>query len=142
MQTSMKHYKFGRTLKRNMSGSISDKCEQPPCDQPVFNQAKAVCEANGQTPLHDQWPYAPHEKVLQYKVAVKLGKQNPGHLENMLNRIKLPMRPNQEDSISQLAIRLVRKVSGLTPVTTDLDLFPSEGHGPIFPPNSWAKSDI
>jgi hypothetical protein len=45
LQTSMTHYKFGRTLKRNMSDSISDKCEQPPCDQPVFNQAKAVCDA-------------------------------------------------------------------------------------------------
>ena len=94
LQTSMKHYKFGRTLKRNMSDSISDKCGQPPCDQPVFNQAKAVCEANGQTPLHNQWPYAPHARVLQYKVLLKVGKQNRGELESMLKRIKLPMHPN------------------------------------------------
>ena len=80
--------------------------------------------------------------VLQYKVLLKVGKQNRGELESMLNRIKPPMRPNQEDSISQLAIRLVRRVAGLTPVTTDLDFFPPERHGPIFPPSSWAKSDI
>ena len=144
----MKQYKFRRDSRLLYNAPVAPivsplgQCEQPPCDQPDYSQAKAVCEANGPTPLHDQWPYAPHDKVLQYKVLLKVSKQSRGQLESMLNRIKLPMRPNREDSISQLAIRCVRKLSGLTPVTTDLDLFPSEGHGPIFPPNSWAKIDI
>ena len=84
---------------------------------------KHLCEANCQTLLHDQWPDAPHERVLEYKVLLKVGNLNRGRIESMLNQISLPMRPNQEDSISQLAIRLVRRIAGLEPVTTDQHLW-------------------
>ena len=116
--------------------SLSDKSE------PVYNQAKAfraavisnptagvpaidmhVCEANCQTLLHDQWPDAPHERVLEYKVLLKVGNLKRGRIASMLNRISLPMRPNQEGSISQLAVRLVRRIAGLKPITTDQHLF-------------------
>ena len=63
----------------------------------------------------------PFWKVREYQVLMKVSRTR---VEGMLKQVGLPMRPCQNDSHSQLCIRLLRRVANLDPVSADFDVFP------------------
>jgi hypothetical protein len=64
----------------------------------------------------------PMDKVKEFRVLVVLPRTT---VEEMLNQVGLPMRPNLGDTQSALAIRLLRYKAGFEPVHKDADLFVS-----------------
>ena len=61
-------------------------------------------------------------------------------VEKMLNRVMLPMRPNQADTQYDLIVRLLRFVAGLDPVHKDGDLFANNGYA-YDPSSGFAYND-
>ena len=107
-QTSMKRYKFVRNCNFDSSFAMSNKCASMSCPVDL---------------LQEHWPDAPPRVREQYRVLLKVGSVNRTKVENMLNQIRLPIRPFQADCISQLAIRLLRATEGLGPVSADFPLY-------------------
>ena len=107
-------------------GSV-DKKAMDTGDKEAGNQSNAgrACNSVDESDyvLHSQWPDAPPQVQVQYKVLLEVGSVNRARVEGMLNQIGVPMRPYKTDSISQLAIRILRKTVGRGPVTADFPLY-------------------